>query len=300
MVLAKASLAITIHRGIKVPGILRIRKFVVGLTMFLTILVAGLVGPLLYTVDPGVMIDRRYLPPMSRGILKQENIYPLGTDALGRDVLAQFLHGIRGSLLVGSVAAGISLVLAIFLGTIAAVFGGLIDKVILTVSEIFIIIPAMILMMILAAYLRERNLWIVAFVIGITSWGGWARGFRSRTLSILSSDFISLAMLSGASRFSIIVKDILPVISPYILAAFAMLFSFSIMSEVGLTIIGVGMTKDITLGLVLYIAQLYANITQGIWWTFVLPTITIIAIYLSLYMIAISLDEYFSPKFATS
>jgi len=273
---------------LKIPGILRIKKFVIGIAIFAAIVLTGLIGPIFYKVDPGRMVDRRYLPPSTK--------YPLGTDALGRDVLAQFLHGIRGSLLVGSVASGIALALAIFLGTIAAVFGGLVDKAILTVSEIFIIIPAILLMMVLAAYLPERNLWLVAFVIGITSWGGWARGFRSRSMSILSSEYINMAVLSGASRFSIIVRDILPVISPYVLAAFAMVFSFAVMSEVGLTVIGIGMTKDITLGLVLYIAQLYANITQGIWWTFVPPTIAIIAIYLSLYMIAISLDEYFSPK----
>lgn len=272
----------------KIPGILRSKKFMLGITVFAIIVFTGVVGPILYPVDPGKMIDKRYLPPSPKNLL--------GTDALGRDVLAQVFHGIRGSLLVGSVASGIALALAIFLGTIAAVFGGLVDKIILTVSEIFIIIPAILLMMVLAAYLPERNLWLVAFVIGITSWGGWARGFRSRSMSILSAEYINIALLSGASKISIIIKDILPVISPYILAAFAMIFSYAVMSEVGLTIIGVGMTKDITLGLVLYIAQLYANITQGIWWTFVPPTIIIIAIYLSLYTIAISLDEYFAPR----
>jgi len=72
------------------------------------------------------------------------------------------------------------------------------------------------------------------------------------------------------------------------------------MSEVGLTIIGVGMTKDVTLGLIIYIAQLYANITQGIWWTFVPASLVMVMIYLSLYTIAISLDEYFSPRVGTA
>ncbi|MCS7111493.1 MAG: ABC transporter permease subunit, partial [Ignisphaera sp.] len=97
--------------------------------------------------------------------------------------------------------------------------------------------------------------------------------------------------LSGASRVSIILRDIVPIIIPYILAAFAMLFSSSIMAEVGLTLIGVGMTKDVTLGLMLYIAQLYANISQGIWWTVVPPAVIITLIFLSLYSIATSIDE---------
>lgn len=282
----------------KLPELFRIKKFVAGLAIFIAIIAMGLLGPFIYRGDPTYVHWRyRYSKP---SFIDPSSPFPLGTDSLGRDVLALVIHGIRGSLIVGALASSIALALAIFLGTLAAICGGLVDKVILVISEIFIIIPAVLLMMILAAYLPERNIYLVALVIGVTTWGGWARGFRSRTLSILSSEYINLAIISGASRMSIILRDILPVISPYILAAFAMIFSYAVMSEVGLTIIGVGMTKDLTLGLILYTAQLYANITQGIWWTFVPPTILIILIYLSLYMIAISLDEYFSPKFGTA
>ncbi len=273
---------------------LRIPRFSMGLTIFMTIVLLGVLGPVIYNVSPSRVVGPRYAPPSQK--------YPLGVDALGRDVLAMLFYGIRGSLLVGAVGAGIALGLALILGTIAAVFGGLIDRAIMMLSEIFIIIPSLLLMMVLAAYLPpgSRNVWLVAFVIGVTSWGGWTRGFRSRTMSILSSEFIKMATLSGASKMSIILRDIVPIISPYILAAFSMLFTYSVTSEVGLTIIGVGMTKDITLGLMLYTAQIYANITQGIWWTVIPPTIVMILIYLSLYLIAISLDEYFSPKLGTA
>ena len=266
----------------------RIKKFAVGLLILLVVLFIGIIGPAIYKVSPTRTVGGRYAPPGGK--------YPLGTDALGRDVLAQLLHGIRGSLYVGAIASAISLSLAIFLGTIAAVFGGLVDKIVMTLSEIFLLIPSILLMMLLAAYLPERSLWIVAVVIGITSWAGWCRGFRSRTLSILSSEFINLAILSGASRLNIIIRDIVPIIAPYVLAAFAMLFSYSIMAEVGLTLVGVGMTKDVTLGLMLYVAQIYANISQGIWWTIVPPSIMVTLIFLSLYMIATSIDELFSYR----
>jgi peptide/nickel transport system permease protein len=266
----------------------RIKKFAVGLLILLAVLFIGIIGPAIYKVSPTRTVGGRYAPPGGK--------YPLGTDALGRDVLAQLLHGIRGSLYVGTIASAISLSLAIFLGTIAAVFGGLVDKIVMTLSEIFLLIPSILLMMLLAAYLPERSLWIVAVVIGITSWAGWCRGFRSRTLSILSSEFINLAILSGASRLNIIIRDIVPIIAPYVLAAFAMLFSYSIMAEVGLTLVGVGMTKDVTLGLMLYVAQIYANISQGIWWTIVPPSIMVTLIFLSLYMIATSIDELFSYR----
>ena len=266
----------------------RIKKFAVGLLILLAVLFIGIIGPAIYKVSPTKTVGGRYAPPGGK--------YPLGTDALGRDVLAQLLHGIRGSLYVGAIASAISLSLAIFLGTIAAVFGGLVDRIVMTLSEIFLLIPSILLMMLLAAYLPERSLWIVAVVIGITSWAGWCRGFRSRTLSILSSEFINLAILSGASRLNIIIRDIVPIIAPYVLAAFAMLFSYSIMAEVGLTLVGVGMTKDVTLGLMLYVAQIYANISQGIWWTIVPPSIMVTLIFLSLYMIATSIDELFSYR----
>jgi len=266
----------------------RIKKFALGLLILLAVLFIGIIGPAIYKVSPTRTVGGRYAPPGGK--------YPLGTDALGRDVLAQLLHGIRGSLYVGAIASAISLSLAIFLGTIAAVFGGLVDKIVMTLSEIFLLIPSILLMMLLAAYLPERSLWIVAVVIGITSWAGWCRGFRSRTLSILSSEFINLAILSGASRLNIIIRDIVPIIAPYVLAAFAMLFSYSIMAEVGLTLVGVGMTKDVTLGLMLYVAQIYANISQGIWWTIVPPSIMVTLIFLSLYMIATSIDELFSYR----
>jgi peptide/nickel transport system permease protein len=263
----------------------KIKKLIIGLSIFAFVLFMGILGPIIYSASPTKIVGRRYMPPGTE--------YPLGTDALGRDMLAQLFYGIRGSLYVGAIASAIALFLALFLGTIAAVFNGIVDKIIMVISEIFLLIPSILLMMILAAYVPERSIWIVAIVIGVTSWAGWCRGFRARTLSILSSDFINLAILSGASKIDIIFRDVVPIILPYILIAYATLFSFAILSEVGLTLVGVGMTKDITLGLILYIAQIYANISQGIWWTIVFPTIMMILIFLSLYTIAISLEELF-------
>ncbi|MCS7112001.1 MAG: ABC transporter permease, partial [Ignisphaera sp.] len=131
--------------GSSIFRIFRIKKMVIGLTVFLTILSIGIIGPLIYNVPPTKTIGRRYTPP--------GDAHPLGTDALGRDVLAQVLCGIRGSLYIGAIAASIALSLALFLGTIAAVFGGLVDRIIMTASEIMLLIPSVLLMMLLAAYL---------------------------------------------------------------------------------------------------------------------------------------------------
>ncbi len=277
----------------KMPEIFSIKKFDIGIAIFATIFLLGVIGPYLYTasLEPS---PNREQPPSYK--------YPLGTDSLGRDVFGVLLISIRGSLYVGFIASLIALSLALFLGSIAGIFGGIVDKVIMTISEVFLLIPSLLLMLILTAYLPKDVLskfgpMIVGIVIGVTSWAGWARGFRSLVMTISTKEFIQLSYLNGVSRLSIIVRDVLPLIAPYTLAALAMLFSSAVMSEVGLSLIlGLSFTEQYTLGIMLYISQIYFNIAFGFWWTFAPPSIVIVLIFVSLYLVATSLDEYFNPR----
>ncbi|MEM0368014.1 MAG: ABC transporter permease [Ignisphaera sp.] len=266
--------------------------FTLGLIGMLFFALIGFIGPSIYNVNPFAINYPPNLPP-------RENL-PLGSDPLGRDVLAQLLHSIRGSLIVGLLASIISIVIAVITGVISAVFGGLVDTIMMRLSDILLLIPSLLLMIIIASYLPERTLYHVALVIGIVSWPGFAKTIRGVVLSVINSDYISMAILSGVPKIKLVFVDVVPLVAPYIAASFALLFSRTVLTEAALSIIGLGVGKECTLGLMLYIAQTYFAINYGFWWTFIPTSLAIVFMSMSFYFIAIGLENLVFPILGVS
>jgi peptide/nickel transport system permease protein len=222
--------------------------------------------------------------------------YIFGTDNVGRDVFALIVHGIHPSLKVGLIAGVIGTALGVVLGIVAGYYGGTTDAVISTTADIFLTIPSLLILIVLASYIRTTTLEFTALVIAIFAWAGPTRLMRSQTLSLRERAFIPLAKLSGQNDFEIAIKQILPNLLPYIMAGFVGATSGAILALVGIQILGLGPLFTPNLGMILQSAYLGAAIFRGMWWWWLPPTTTLMIIFISLFLISVALDELANPR----
>lgn len=268
--------------------VFRIRKFAASIAVVSALTLMGLVGPETYKVDPFSFMFAPERPP--------NPLNPLGTDTYGRDVLAQLLHGIRMSIYIGITAALIALVIGTLMGSIAGVKGGIVDDALMAVTNIVLAMPSILLMMLISAYFKYRDPILVAAIIGVTSWPWVARAVRAQIMSLKAREFIYFSRMAGYSDLKVAIEDLLPNLGAYIFMAFVLLMSGAMIAEAGLSMIGVGVTKGTSLGIMLYWAQMMEAVRRGLWWWFIPPGSVLVALAASLLMISTALDEYFSPR----
>lgn len=270
-----------------IRDLLKIRKLAIGLTIFLSLIIISLIGPLVYPIS----IQETFLPerPPSR-----ENI--LGTDNRGGDILAQLLAGIRGSLYIGVIAALIATVIGIIIGSIAAYRGGIVDLFLMSLTDTVLSIPTILLLILIAAYFKVRTPLLIAIMIGITAWPWLAKALRARLLSLREREFIYMSKIAGLSDVKIIVEDLLPNMGSYIFMAFIFMLNGAMLTETGLSMIGIGTTEGVTLGTMLFWAQMFDAVRRSMWWWFIPPGVTLVALTTSLLLINTALDEFFNPR----
>jgi peptide/nickel transport system permease protein len=182
--------------------------------------------------DPGAIdIVHRLQPPSLD--------YPLGTDDLGRDVLARILYGARISLLVGFVAVGIATFIGILLGALAGFYGRWIDSLIMRFVDIMLCFPSFFLILAVIAFL-EPSIWNIMIIIGLTSWMGVARLVRAEFLSLRERDFVVAARAIGARDTRIIFRHILPNAMSPVLVSATLGIAGAILTESALSFLGIG------------------------------------------------------------
>lgn len=222
--------------------------------------------------------------------------YFLGTDNVGRDVWALIIHGIHPSLKVGLIAGVLGTAVGVVLGVVGGFYGRSTDAVISTMADIFLTIPSLLILVVLASYVRTTTLEFTALVIAIFAWAGPTRLIRSQTLSLRERAFVPLAKLSGQSDFEIAIKQIMPSLLPYIMAGFVGAVSGAILALVGIQILGLGPLFTPNLGMILQAAYEGAAIFRGMWWWWVPPTVALMIIFISLFLISLALDELANPR----
>jgi peptide/nickel transport system permease protein len=252
--------------------------------------------------DTGALEEKGVIEQTDYAIASQipnARVLPLGTDNFGRDVLTELVTATGISLLIGFVGGTVATLIGLTLGLLAGYVGGLMDDGIMFITNLFTVIPTIVLLILISFSIGQehRGPVTIAVVIGFTSWVWTARAVRAQVISLRNRDHVNLSKLSGHSIFRIILRDITPYIASYVVMALILQVSSAILAEAGLSILGLGprTTETPTLGLMLNWAFIYQAQILGKWWAYI-PVITVIAlISFSLNLMNTGLDQVFNP-----
>ena len=182
------------------------------------------------------------------------------------------------------------------IGFIAGYRGGIVDEILNMFTNIVLVIPSLVVLLIIAAYLEVRGYLFESIFIGFFAWPWAARAIRAQTFSLRSREFVDLARLSGMKPLKIIIKEIAPNMMSYLLLVFILQFGGAILTAATLDFIGLGPTNGVSLGLMMNNAVIYGALILGMWWWFIPPGLAITAIVGALYVTNVGLDEVFNPK----
>jgi peptide/nickel transport system permease protein len=267
---------------------LRNAKLRIGVVIVLLFVVLALIGPLLTKYEP-----REYVAP---GAQPPSSEFWFGTTSFGEDVFTQFVYGLGATFIVGIIGGGLGTLIGILIGFIAGYRGGIVDEILNMLTNIVLVVPSLVVLLIIAAYLEVRGFLFESLFIGVFSWPWAARAIRSQTFSLRSRDFVDLARLSGMKPLKIIFTEIAPNMMSYLLLTFILQFGGAILTAATLDFIGLGPTKGMSLGLMMNNANTYSAVMLHMWWWFVPPGLAITAIVGALYVTNVGLDEIFNPR----
>jgi peptide/nickel transport system permease protein len=270
--------------------LLRNRKLMIGSIIFLILVLIPLLAGVL--VDPsqrstGSFVPRR--PPSSEA--------PLGTDSLGRSVFIQMTEAVPNSLQVGLIAATLGTLLGAIIGFVSGYFGGIVDVILRILIDVFLSVPSLLFLILIASIVRGVSVQSMAIVIGLFAWSWPARQVRAQVLSLKERNFVEIARLSGMSGLEIVFRELMPHMIPWLSANFVNAFIAAILAEAGLSILGLGPQSQMTLGMMIYWSTINtSSLLQNLWWWWTTPVITLMLFFLSLYLIHLGLDEISNPR----
>lgn len=219
-----------------------------------------------------------------------------GTTAAGEDVLSQLIYGAQVSVFVGIVAGLLSTLIAVLIGLSWGYIKGFGSDVVGFIVNLFLVIPALPLMIVIAAYLQNGGLGVIIAVIVVTGWAWGARVLRSQTQAIRSRDFVTAARFSGDSAFRIVFREILPNMTSIIVGSFFGAATAAILAEAGLEFLGLGDSSIVSWGTILYWAQNSNALLTGQWILLFAPGLCIALLALSLTLINFGVDAVSNPR----
>ena len=258
-----------------------------GLVLFVFIVAIALAAPVIAPYNPWLTVGQPFGAPSIAHIL--------GTNDAGQDILSELMYGARTSLLVGVCAALLVTALGTTVGIVAGYFGGVIENTLMRITDIFLIIPDLPFIMILALYLGP-SVWNVILAIGMLWWSVTARVIRSIVLTVKEETFIESARSLGASNSHIILSEILPHTIPVIIVGVIRFTGFGVLYEAGLSFLGLGDPNAKSWGTMLHFAESRGALLRGMWWWFLPPGFCISLTIISFTLISFSLDKILNPK----
>lgn len=238
--------------------------------------------------DPTVMNPKAVLQSPSQEFL-------LGTDEVGRSILSRVIYGDRVSLLVGFVAAALSTIIGVIIGIVSGYYGGRIGEGLMRLTDLFIAIPRLPLMLVLAAIVGP-SIWNIILIIGVLLWTQVARIVRSKTLTVREYPFIERSKAIGCSDLRIMTVHILPNVMPLIMANAVLLVGTAIYYEVTVSFLGLGDPTHVSWGKMLHSAFTSVAILNRAYWYIIPPGIAIVLTVLSFTFVGHALDEILNPR----
>ena len=264
--------------------VLRMPGGVIGLVTTLVVVAVAVAAPLLAPADP-FAVDGPPLAPPSPD-------HPMGTDALGRDLLSGVIYGARTSVLVAGGVASLVLVIGTGVGLLSGYAGGWVDDVLMRATEAFQVLPRFFLALVVIAFLGP-GLHQLVLVLGVTSWPLLARVVRSQVLSLRHRDFVDAARVHGASGTRIVVREILPNALPAGMALLGLVVAQVILIEAGLSFLGLGDPNTVSWGTLASEAQRFLRVA---WWMSLFPGLAILVAVLGLNLLSDALTDALSGR----
>jgi len=257
------------------------------------ILIFAMLGPIVMRGgDPLKIVGGLYDHPSASHLL--------GTDNFGRDVLVQLMYGTRSSLMVGFIAGTIAVLVGVAIGSIAGFRAGYTEEALMGVTNVVISIPSIVVLILLSIAVGSRSLLTMGVIIGITSWPWTARAVRAQTSSLRTRPHVDVARISGAGTLQLIAWEVLQYMLSYLCLAFVLQLAAGILQEAALSLLGLGPSQGVSLGIMLHWALLWESVRTGAWWAFVPPTVMLTLISFGLLLLQTSLDEVFNPRLRRS
>ncbi len=270
-------------------GLLKSPPFLVGMVLFLGTVLVALFAPIFMHIDPQKRVGLAYMPPSSE--------HWLGTDHMGIDMVSLLVAGLRSSLHVGFLAGIVATILGTLIGVYGGYKGGLLDDILTVGTNLFLVIPQLIVLILLSASLEQgRSLSLIALIIGFTTWTWSARAVRAQSSSLRNRDHVHLARINGYGTFGIVTLHILPYLLSYIFMVFILQTAAGILSEAGISMLGLGPYDSVSLGKILNEAIRNEAHTDGAWWAFAPALVLITVIAFSLYVLNTSMEGIFNPR----
>tara|TARA_B100000073_G_scaffold31749_1_gene24144 strand:+ start:3644 stop:4522 length:879 start_codon:yes stop_codon:yes gene_type:complete len=264
-----------------------IRNFsaVCAMLVLIVIIILAIFGPSLYPTDPFEMVWMPFSPPGQEGFL-------LGTDYLGRDLMAGLVHGARVSILVGISAAFMSVVIGITIGAMAGYYRGTVEEILMRLTEFFQVLPTLLFSMVIVA-LFGASLPMIVIAIGLVSWTAVARITRAEFLRIRELEFVLASRASGASDFRLIFSVILPNALPPIIVQAALMVGSAILFEAGLSFLGLSDPNIVSWGQIIGSNRQYILDAS---YTVTVPGLAIFITVLAISLVGDGLNDALNPK----
>lgn len=264
----------------------RNKAALLGLVLLAALVATMLAGPALYGVSPFEIVAGPFAEPFA-----DPKVW-LGTDYLGRDILAGVLVGGRATVLVGLAAAAVTVVIGVAVGAAAGYFGGWIDTVLSRLTELFQVLPTLLFAMVLVT-LFAPTLATVVCAIGLVSWTGTARLTRAEFLRLKGLEFVAASRAMGAAHLRLMLREILPNALPPLIVSATLIIGVAILFEAGLSFLGLSDPNVMSWGLMIGNSRRYI---LDCWWAVTFPGIGIFLTVLSVSLIGDGLNDALNPR----
>jgi peptide/nickel transport system permease protein len=229
--------------------------------------------------------------------LKPSWIYLMGTNSKGQDIFWQATFAVRNSLIIALIASSLSRVVAVLVGMVAGYKGGTTGRILMFVSDVFLVIPLFLIIVMLAMLVRDKmTLVTLGLVLAIFGWAWDARVIRSQVLSLREREFTQTAVLSGTGTVPLVLKEYMPFTTPLVFSTLINNMSWVIGLEITLAFLGLVNMEIPTLGTMLQWAISFQAVLLGYWWWILTPIILSVLLFVALYWLSVSISEYLDPR----